>query len=722
MLRIALALPLLTIPITSGPATSASEEPLRVACIGDSITFGARIEARRSTYPELLSERLGPAYRVTNFGLGGATLLAAGDRPFTGSDAIPALAKLRPDIVVVILGTNDTCAGKRGNWSHADDLEADARAFVESLVEGGARVFLASPPPMFPEAQGLDDARRADLRERAPRLERIRRAYAQVARDVEGVSFLDLSRVLSVREVSDGVHPNPFGALAIAERVAAAIESREAEPLDLVTTLREQGIESTRGDFHGFAQLDFELDGVPCKLVQPHVPIVLEGGRPWIWRARFFDYGPQLDLALLDRGFHLAYVDVAGLFGSDQALDRWSAFHALACKLGLGQRVVLEGMSRGGLAIFNWASAHPDDVAVVYGDNPVCDFRSWPGGQTGWRSEEDWARCLDVYGLDEESAREYRGMPLDRLEPLARARVPVLLVLGTADEVVPPQENGERLASRYLELGGPVHVWRKPGAGHGPPCIDPIDPLVRAVFRSLGVDDNPATRRMPSPEYRGHPAGWGGGTWWDQLEKLRKLAESCGDVDLVFLGDSITQSLTGSVARKSRPDGRRPFDRFHGSRSAVSLGLSGDRTEHLLYRIEHGALQQLDPEVIVLQIGVNNVNAARHTGEETGAGVAAVVRRLREREAQAKVLICGPFPAGPAADSPLRTELDRVHAIAAKLDDDEHVFYRDLRPLFLDEDGVPNDRMRGDHLHITDAGYAAWMEALEPLLADWLAE
>ena len=172
----------------------------------------------------------------------------------------------------------------------------------------------------------------------------------------------------------------------------------------------------------------------------------------------------------------------------------------------------------------------------------------------------------------------------------------------------------------------------------------------------------------------------------------------------------------------ARPDGKRAIDRFHGDRGALSLGLSGDRTEHLLYRIEHGALASLDPEVIVLAIGVNNVNAAGHTGVETAEGLVAVVDALADAEPQAHVLICGPFPAGPTPDDPRRVALDVVHEATALLGAREGVTTLDLRPLFLDEAGRPNERMSGDHIHVTAAGRAAWMEAIEPTVGRLLAD
>ena len=637
------------------------------------------------------------------------------------------LLEWKPEITVVILGTNDTCQGnRRRNWEHSAELESDALALANRVLlkQEEGRMILCSPPPMFPDSPAIDDQRRENLRSRAPRLERIGAALRATAEQDPRIEFLSLSQVLTQDMVVDGVHTTPFGARAIARRVAEAVQAPRTASIQLDT------LPGARvSDFHGYRRHDFELRSeeqgpVPCILVEPQAPA---RGRPWIWRARFFGHEPELDRELLSRGYHLAYCDVSNLYGAEPALERWDRFHGLCVELGLSPRPVLEGMSRGGLIVLNWAARHPKLVESIYLDNPVCDFRSWPGGASGKRSDPDWERCLAAYGLDEARAQEYENMPLDRLESVASASVPIFLVMGEADEVVPPGENGEVLVNRYEALGAPIEVWRKPGTGHHPHGLHPASPLLRAILRRAGRGVNPATIPIPSAEYRGTAAGWGGDTWWDQLEKLRLLADAHSGSELVFLGDSITQGLTGSAARAAQPGGERDFDRFHGERGALSLGLSGDRTEHLLYRIEHGALQGLEPRVIVLSIGVNNANAAGHTGVEIGEGLDAVVTALLHSEPQAHVLISGPFPAGPTPDDPRRRALDMVHTEAARLANEQRVTYLDLRELFLDEDGraqLPHEfrphpsHGRGssglDGGHRADSEPAPWRVGLAP--------
>lgn len=230
-------------------------------------------------------------------------------------------------------------------------------------------------------------------------------------------------------------------------------------------------------DFHGYQGRSFPLpaEGAACKLVAPKTAAP---GNPWIWRARFWGHQPAFDQAMLERGYHIAYCDVANLFGSPKAVARWNAFYDFALVCGLGPKPVLEGMSRGGLIIFNWAKANPGKVTAVYGDNPVCDIRSWPRK----KSAGDWKRCLEAYSLTEEQADGFSGNPIDGLEPLAKAGVPVFLVLGAKDVVVPLAENADILEQRYKALGGSVRRWDKPDGGHHPHGLHPPDELVQAVL------------------------------------------------------------------------------------------------------------------------------------------------------------------------------------------------------------------------------------------------
>jgi pimeloyl-ACP methyl ester carboxylesterase len=240
----------------------------------------------------------------------------------------------------------------------------------------------------------------------------------------------------------------------------------------------------TKDTFQGFDRYTFKFDGVNSHLV---VPKKIAEGKPWIWRARFFGHEPQTDKALLERGFHVAYVDVAGLFGSPKAVERWNRFYRFLTEdHGFSKKPVLEGMSRGGLIVLNWAIANPQCVAAIYVDAPVCDIRSWPGGKgTGKGSPRDWQACLKVHGLSETTSETAKVSPIDGLKPLAAQRVPILSVCGDADEVVPLEENTRILEQRYRELCGPIQVIAKPGVGHHPHSLKDPTTIVEFLLRHV---------------------------------------------------------------------------------------------------------------------------------------------------------------------------------------------------------------------------------------------
>ncbi len=151
---------------------------------------------------------------------------------------------------------------------------------------------------------------------------------------------------------------------------------------------------------------------------------------------------------------------------------------------GLNRKVVLEGFSRGGLFSLNWAARNPDQVACIYNDAPVCDFKSWPGGRgRGKGSPGDWRQCLEAYKLSEEQALAYGLNPVDNLAPLAKAKIPLLHICGDADDVVPIDENTRLVEKRYKELGGSITVIAKPGVSHHPHSLVDPAPIVEFVLK-----------------------------------------------------------------------------------------------------------------------------------------------------------------------------------------------------------------------------------------------
>jgi pimeloyl-ACP methyl ester carboxylesterase/lysophospholipase L1-like esterase len=237
--------------------------------------------------------------------------------------------------------------------------------------------------------------------------------------------------------------------------------------------------------WNGYERLEFQLGTRSGLIVCPKTPAA---GNPWIWRTEFFGHEPQADIALLERGFHVVYVDVQNLYGAPVAIDLMDTFYGYFTRHhSLSKKVVLEGFSRGGLFAFNWAARYPYRTAALYVDAPVCDIKSWPGGKgKGPGSLADWQRLMKVYSFpDEAAALSWKGNPVDNLEPLAKARIPIIAVIGDSDEAVPVSENIDIVEKRYRELGGQIEVIRKPGGKHHPHSLPDPKPIVDFVVKAV---------------------------------------------------------------------------------------------------------------------------------------------------------------------------------------------------------------------------------------------
>ena len=258
---------------------------------------------------------------------------------------------------------------------------------------------------------------------------------------------------------------------------AAVIGATEVS--DIIKALPEPVKKQSFGQFERY---NFTFDGTGATLV---VPKKAAPGNHWIWRARFFGHQPQTDLALLEKGWFVAYINVGGLFGAPKAVERWNKFYDfLTQKCRLSPRPVLEGMSRGGLIIFNWAKKNPGKVAAIYADAPVCSFQSWPGGKgRGKGAKSAYTQCLAAYGITEKEAAAYNDQPYQQLNALAQAGVPVLAVCGITDDVVPMEENIDIFVKNYRQLGGHIRMISKPGCWHHPHSLQ--DPAMIVDFAEL---------------------------------------------------------------------------------------------------------------------------------------------------------------------------------------------------------------------------------------------
>lgn len=198
--------------------------------------------------------------------------------------------------------------------------------------------------------------------------------------------------------------------------------------------------------------------------------------------------------------------------------------------------------------------------------------------------------------------------------------------------------------------------------------------------------------------------------FWTKLHQSFLDRAAKGDIDLLFLGDSITQGWNHNEVWK----------RHYGPRKAANFGIGGDRTQHVLWRLDHGEVDGISPKVVVLMIGTNNIGT--NTPDEIAEGVHAIVDRLRAKLPETKILLLGVFPRGAHRDrKDIQTDqLDprpsQVNAIIQKLDDGKMVKYLDITPAFLNEEGLIPRSLMPDFLHLSLSGYRKWADAIEPTL------
>lgn len=673
-------------------------KPIKIACVGNSITYGSGVANRaKNAYPAQLQNLLGDGNQIKNFGVSGNTLLKKGDYPYWESEKYKEALAFKPDIVYIKLGTNDS---KQQNRVHLDsDFETDYKALIQSFKDKNkdVRVVLLLPVPSF-----YDDSTAIWN----PVIKN------QIIPKTQKVAFDTNSEVIDLYQLfidqpnllPDKIHPSSLGATAIAKRLYENVIQKTNENDATFDFSKVNNIK--RKNFYGFLQTDFSYNQIPCKIVEPKHTAE---GKPWVLRARFFGHEPQTDIALLERGFHIAYCDVSNLFGNEEAIDRWNKFYQLMMDNGFAKKVVLEGMSRGGLIIYNWAATNPSKVACVYADAPVLDGKSWPGGKgAGSGSPKDWEHFKTVYSITSNDAlADFKQNPIHQINDIVEGNFLMLHVCGEEDKVVPVDENSRIFEHNIKDAGGDIKVIYKPEVGHHPHSLNNPTPIVDFILRATSRKLNFATIPAPGSEYRSG-AGWKEGKgWWFQASDIDSLCRVTKDLDILLIGNSITQGWGGNRTLTTYKPGQTAADIHFKDLNWVTAGISGDRTEHILWRIENGQYNTNTPKMVVLAIGVNNFPF--NNADEIVLGIENVVNLIEKEFPESKILFLGPLPTALKADTKRRRKYDSIHAGIAHLGNKPSVYYVNTIDYFSDENGnLNNDYYGGDGIHLKPEGYNIW--------------
>ena len=202
--------------------------------------------------------------------------------------------------------------------------------------------------------------------------------------------------------------------------------------------------------------------------------------------------------------------------------------------------------------------------------------------------------------------------------------------------------------------------------------------------------------------------------WWKPRHEEKLIDERRETANLLFLGDSITQGW--------ETVGQDVWQKYYGARKSFNLGFSGDRTENVLWRLEHGGVDGMHPELVILSIGTNNTGHRQDSAGCTAKGIEVILDELKDRLPEAEILLLAIFPRGEFSGDELRKRNSEINGRIEKLTDREEVYYLDLNHVFLLENGELPEELMPDYLHPNKEGYRLWAEAMEPMIESLTGE
>lgn len=678
-------------------------QKIKVACVGNSITYGAYVINReKNNYPAQLQAYLGDKYEVKNFGVSATTALYKGLYPYVDTEKYRESLEYNPDIVIIKLGTND--ANER-NDAYRSTFPKDYRRLVDEYLNlpSHPQVILLTPVHCFlPSNQ--DEVIKAEI---IPVIEQT--AYER------NLDIVNLHNLFGDEWIEflmpDKLHPSNIGAGMLAQKIYQYI-AVEKHDVDIIKNFPLKPVKEF--NFHGYKGYEYDNNGVKYYIVKPHHTAK---GNPWIWRARFWGHEPQVDIDLLEQGFHLTYCDVAELFGSPKAVERWDEFYALAVKAGLNQKAVLEGMSRGGLIIYNWAAKNPKKVACIYGDAPVMDIKSWPlnWGDCLDENKRSMSLLLEAYGFaNAEEAMAWNKNPLNHARKLAKAKIPMIHVVGDIDEGVPVAENTAIFEREVAKYGHSVHVIHKPNVGHHPHSLNNPEKIVSFILKATGYKKNMCVYPVPGNEYRS-AAGWSEGAEWYAVARDIEATLEGRKLKLLMLGNSITQGLGGERQRITSRAGQQAMDEAIGKGAWENAGISGDRTQHLLWRLKNCNYNRCSPEVAVITIGINNINAGDEA-KDVAEGIVACAEEARRQMPDTRIILLGLLPAGKPANAWMRRACDEVHTHLKRANIKDVEYINPTSWFTLDNGELNTALYSKDNLHLSTEGYKVWSKKIAELI------
>lgn len=399
-------------------------------------------------------------------------------------------------------------------------------------------------------------------------------------------------------------------------------------------------VKISKGVWNGCEMHTFSLEGREAKVIIPRQPL---DGNPWIWRPAFFDAFPSIDKALLDAGFHVAYYDNTFEWARPEAMESGQKFYEYVTKkYNLMPRAVMNGISRGGYYSLRRSQLFPETTACLILDNPLVDIFELQ------RNPEWWADVQSKYALAQPPVRgHFKENALYSIDIPAKAKIPVILLSGGNDTIVPYENNGRILANVYERYNAPIKVIVRPEGGHHPHGLDNPETIVPYIKNAV----------------------------YGNINKNAKIKVAC-------IGNSITAgSGTSNPDTKSYPAilGKLLGDdydvRNFGVPSCTALRHGTESGTPFCYLFTEGCrmAKEFLPDIVVLKLGGNDSKGYNWDkyGYEFPEDYQAIIDEFKYLPSLPRIYVC--LPAKARVDNP-----DEIWGI------NESVIYNEITPIVKD--------------------------------------
>lgn len=285
---------------------------------------------------------------------------------------------------------------------------------------------------------------------------------------------------------------------------------------------------------------------------------------------------------------------------------------------------------------------------------------------------------------------------------------PETTILYTLDGADPIAKSNPYLAPIELACGGDLKARtfstdRKTMSGVAQTTFEPL-----SGHKALPSTVVPVTQDRSWPQYD-----------WQKRHELTSAAVKRAKPQILFIGDSITHFFGGEQFDKYALRGPQTWGEFYAPRNPGNLGFGWDKTENVLWRLQHGAVDGISPKLVVMMIGTNN--SGNCSAPDIADGIKAIVLELEKHLPQSKILLLGIFPRGEKPN-PAREKIAEINQIIAKLDGAHHVTFLDIGAKFLTPEGLITKDIMPDFLHPNEKGYRIWAEAIEPTVKSLMGE